>query len=140
MCAAYCYCAAARCEKQAGASSSEAERYIHAAQEYIQAEMDDLELRLPGYELNIADGIRCYDQAIDIYIRNRRTAFAATLCMEVAHVLLVFKRVEDATRYFDMAASHFDDVSAFWIRMSSLDDARARCLDTTRTPPYWAAR
>lgn len=105
----FCLTASARCEEALGTSSTEAERYVQAAQSFVQAEMEDRTLNAAGFHENINEAIKCYERAIEIYCRNKRTAFAATLCMELANALLIFDRVEDAIRFFDQAASLFDE-------------------------------
>ena len=96
-------------------------------------------------------------------MRNKRTAFAATLCMELANALLVrsapmksqvivlltvlcqtFDHVEDAVRFFDSAASLFDEVQSVQTKQCHVtsficDFLRARWPDTTPTRPCWSA-
>lgn len=65
-----------------------------------------------GVHGDVAEGIHCYNLAIEIYCRTNRTAFAATLHSEVANALIVFNHLDEASEHFSFAGELLRDSSA----------------------------
>lgn len=99
----------ARCEQATRNPTAEAEHLTQAAQYFVEAEADDRQVDELGFEDNIIDAVQCYEQAVEIYLRVQRASFAATLYIELAGVLRVFGRTEQAADYFQRAATLLAD-------------------------------
>jgi len=67
---------------------AEAEHLTQAAQLFVEAEAADRAVDDLGFEDNIIDAVQCYEQAVEIYLRVKRTSFAATLYAPSTHVHL----------------------------------------------------
>ena len=98
-----------RAEQASHNPTAEAEHLTQAAQYFIEAETDGRRVDDLGFEDNIIDAVQCYEQAVEIYLRLQRSAFAATLYIELAGVLRVFGRTEQAADYFGRAATLLAD-------------------------------
>ncbi|KJE94217.1 hypothetical protein, variant [Capsaspora owczarzaki ATCC 30864] len=121
--AAFCLLAVARCEQAMSNTAEEAEKTVEAAQLFLQAEMENHTLNYAGYEEHLHEATQCYLQAIDLYVQLNRPLFAASLFVELAAAMKLFKRVDDAAMYCEKAA-RFQLLSPL-AALSSLEEAVA---------------
>eukprot|EP00035_Acanthoeca_spectabilis_P009710 m.171479 g.171479 ORF g.171479 m.171479 type:complete len:334 (-) comp14813_c0_seq1:4889-5890(-) len=106
--AAFVTLAAARCDEALNNPTGETEKVVRAAHLFMEAEMEAANVDYTGFEENLMEAVDCYELAIDIYCKIRRTAFAATLRSEVANALVVFGKLEEAAEQYSAAALLLD--------------------------------
>ncbi|XP_005100168.1 40-kDa huntingtin-associated protein [Aplysia californica] len=102
--AGFCCLAQARCENSLANPSGEAQALLDAARAFLEAELSDRELRVPGFQEDLTASINCYSHAIRVHIENKQIALAASLCLEVGNVLRKVSKPGEAIVHFQRAA------------------------------------
>ncbi|KAK0058903.1 factor VIII intron 22 protein [Biomphalaria pfeifferi] len=102
--AGFCCLAQARCEHTLSNAAGEAQALTDAARAFLEAELMDRELRVPGFQENLTSSINCYSHAIRVHIENKQIALAASLCLEVGNVLRKVNKPGEAIAHYQRAA------------------------------------
>ncbi|KAH9502578.1 40-kDa huntingtin-associated protein [Bulinus truncatus] len=102
--AGFCCLAQARCEHTLSNAAGEAQALTDAARAFLEVELMDKELRVPGFQENLTASINCYSHAIRVHIENKQIALAASLCLEIGNVLRKVNRPGEAIAHFQRAA------------------------------------
>ncbi|CAG5124356.1 unnamed protein product [Candidula unifasciata] len=102
--AGFCCLAQARCEHTLSNPAGEAQALIDAARAFLEAELMDRELVVPGFQEHLTASINCYSHAIRVHIENKQIALAASVCLEVGNVLRKVNKPGEAIAHFQRAA------------------------------------
>ncbi|BFZ18061.1 hypothetical protein BsWGS_21100 [Bradybaena similaris] len=102
--AGFCCLAQARCEHTLSNPAGEAQALIDAARAFLEAELMDREIVVPGFQEHLTASINCYSHAIRVHIENKQIALAASICLEVGNVLRKVNKPGEAVGHFQRAA------------------------------------
>jgi len=102
--AGFCHLAQARCENSLTNSAGEAQALTDAARSFLQADLSERALNIPGFQEHLCAAINCYSHAIRVNIENKQIALAASLCLEVGNVLRKVGKAGEAIVHYQRAA------------------------------------
>ncbi|XP_076075099.1 40-kDa huntingtin-associated protein-like isoform X1 [Mytilus galloprovincialis] len=102
--AGFCCLAQARCEHTLVNAAGEAQALTEAARAFLEAEMNNRDIKCPSFEEHLTAAINCYSHAIRVYIENNNPSLAAALCIELGNALQKLERPGEAMAHFQRAA------------------------------------
>lgn len=101
---AFCSLAQARCEHTLMNPAGEAQALTEAAREFINAELDNVNLKCPSFQEHLTAAINCYSHAIRVHIENKNVSLAAALSLELGNALQRLNKPGEAMSHFQRAA------------------------------------
>ncbi|GBP58594.1 hypothetical protein EVAR_40878_1 [Eumeta japonica] len=130
--AGHAYIGAAKCESSAGNTLGEAENYLAAARQFMNAEikLSSMKCYSPARE-NLEAAVGCYIQAINKYPEKSLLRTAAL--MELANNLAMLNHKLEAISYYMQALENIEENSAIQIKClcTLLDiNIQCNCLET----------
>lgn len=96
--------AQARCEHSLVNAAGEAQALTEAARSFMEAEMNNRDIKCPSFEEHLTAAINCYSHAIRVYIESNNPSLSAALCIELGNTLQNLSRPGEAMAHFQRAA------------------------------------
>lgn len=100
----FCHLAQARCEHTLSNSVTEASALTTAARSFAAADESLSQLHLPHFTENLHAAINCFSHAIRVQLENRQCHLAASLNIELAHMLHRCGRPVETVQHYQRAA------------------------------------
>lgn len=118
--AAFCALAIARCERAMQDTLGEAQACAHAGHTFHLAELERSAAHAPGFEEYVGEATGCYLAAMELYRAKDMRATAASLCHELASLLLRLGRAGEAASFFLRAAETHQSIDQYHTALASL--------------------